>query len=152
MSVSSRQDISVIGLARERRQTKDQAQRQNARVSSDVAEVAKRPKKRPGRRERSSITTRRQAMLVGLEPFEAYIARGSGSAICVCNRGHCSRSETDLLAVVPAKAGTHNPRVQFARRKRQRTVCSATPACGYGPRPSPGRRITKKARDRARAS
>jgi len=30
--------------------------RQSARLSSDVAEVAKRPKKRPGRRERSSIT------------------------------------------------------------------------------------------------
>jgi hypothetical protein len=27
-----------------------------ARLSSDVADVAKRPKKRPGRRERSSIT------------------------------------------------------------------------------------------------
>jgi hypothetical protein len=44
---------------------KEQAQRQDARVSSDVADVAKRPKKRPGRRERSSITTRWQAMLVG---------------------------------------------------------------------------------------
>ncbi|UGA43301.1 hypothetical protein HU230_0034355 [Bradyrhizobium quebecense] len=31
-----------------------------ARVSSDVADVAKRPKKRPGSRERSSITTRWQ--------------------------------------------------------------------------------------------
>jgi hypothetical protein len=43
------------------------AQHQAARVSSDVAEVAKRPKKRPGSRERSSITigaTRRQAELV----------------------------------------------------------------------------------------
>jgi len=31
-------------------------QHQAARVSADVAEVANRPKKRPGRRERSSIT------------------------------------------------------------------------------------------------
>jgi hypothetical protein len=39
-------------------------QHQAARVSADVAEVANRPKKRPGRRERSSITTRWQGMLV----------------------------------------------------------------------------------------
>jgi hypothetical protein len=32
------------------------AQHQAARVSSDVAEVANRPKKRPGSRERSSMT------------------------------------------------------------------------------------------------
>jgi hypothetical protein len=32
------------------------AQHQAARVSSDVAEVANRPKKRPGNRERSSMT------------------------------------------------------------------------------------------------
>jgi hypothetical protein len=31
---------------------------QRALLSSDVAEVANRPKKRPGKRERSSITTR----------------------------------------------------------------------------------------------
>jgi hypothetical protein len=31
---------------------------QAARVSSDVAEVAKRPKNRPGSRDRSSMTTR----------------------------------------------------------------------------------------------
>ena len=37
---------------------------QSARVSSEVADVANRPKKRPGRRERSSITTRRRTMLV----------------------------------------------------------------------------------------
>jgi hypothetical protein len=40
------------------------AQHQAARVSSEVAEVANRPKKRPGRRERSSITTRWQTLLV----------------------------------------------------------------------------------------
>jgi len=43
------------------------ARRQSARESSDVAEVAKRPKKRPGRRLRSSITIRDtiwQAVLV----------------------------------------------------------------------------------------
>jgi hypothetical protein len=51
-------------MARERREMKESGLGQNARVSSDVADVAKRPKKRPGRRERSSITTRWQAMLV----------------------------------------------------------------------------------------
>jgi hypothetical protein len=43
------------------------ARRQCARASSDVAEVANRPKKRPGRRLRSSITIRLaipEAMLV----------------------------------------------------------------------------------------
>jgi hypothetical protein len=40
------------------------ARRHSTRASFDVAEVAKRPKKRPGRRERSSMTTRLQAMLV----------------------------------------------------------------------------------------
>src|SRR6266700_1159671 len=43
------------------------AQNQAARASADVAVVAKRPKNRPGRRERSSITmgaARRQAKLV----------------------------------------------------------------------------------------
>jgi hypothetical protein len=34
------------------------ARRQIARASPDVAEVVNRPKKRPGRRERSSITIR----------------------------------------------------------------------------------------------
>jgi hypothetical protein len=49
-----------------REQKVKSAQHQAARGSSDVAEVAKRPKKRPGRRERSSITmgsTRRLAEL-----------------------------------------------------------------------------------------
>jgi hypothetical protein len=41
-----------------------QAQHQSARVSSEVAEVANRPKKRPGRRARSSMTIRRLVMLV----------------------------------------------------------------------------------------
>jgi hypothetical protein len=43
------------------------ARRQSARASSDVAEVVNRPKKRPGRRLRSSITIRLaipEAMLV----------------------------------------------------------------------------------------
>jgi hypothetical protein len=43
------------------------ARLQSARVSPDVAEVVNRPKKRPGSRQRSSITIRaasRQAMLV----------------------------------------------------------------------------------------
>jgi len=47
-----------------REQKQKSAQRQIARVSSDVAEVAKRSKKQPGRRERSSITMRRQTILV----------------------------------------------------------------------------------------
>jgi hypothetical protein len=49
-----------------REQNVKSAQHQAARVSSDVAEVAKRPKKQPGSRERSSITigaTRRLAEL-----------------------------------------------------------------------------------------
>jgi hypothetical protein len=44
----------------------DKARHQSARPGSDVAEVANRPKKRPGKRERSSITigaTNRQAMV-----------------------------------------------------------------------------------------
>jgi len=40
------------------------ARHQRAPLSSGVADVVKRPKKRPGRRLRSSITTRRQVMLV----------------------------------------------------------------------------------------
>jgi hypothetical protein len=50
-----------------REQKRRSAQHQAARVSADVAEVAKRPKNRPGSRERSSITmgaTRRLAELV----------------------------------------------------------------------------------------
>ncbi|MDE2467613.1 MAG: hypothetical protein KGL35_02425 [Bradyrhizobium sp.] len=43
---------------------KTSARHQRAQLSSDVAEVVKRPKKRPGRRLRSSITTRRQTVLV----------------------------------------------------------------------------------------
>jgi hypothetical protein len=55
----------VINKARRRAgEMEKRAQRQNARLSFDVADVAKRPKKRPGRRERSSITMRRQATLV----------------------------------------------------------------------------------------
>jgi hypothetical protein len=49
------------------RNTEVSARDQRAPLSSDVADVAKRPKKRPGRRERSSITirsTRPQAVLV----------------------------------------------------------------------------------------
>src|ERR1051326_6048422 len=38
--------------------------RQSARVGSEVADVANRPKKRPGSRERSSITTPRRTMVV----------------------------------------------------------------------------------------
>jgi len=47
-----------------RGQKQEMAQRQAARVSSDVAEVANRPKKRPGRRERSSMITRVIAVAV----------------------------------------------------------------------------------------
>jgi hypothetical protein len=67
MSVSSKM-ILCERSARLRAQSKGQSARhQRPRLSADVAEVAKRPKKRPGRRERSSITigaTRRQAELV----------------------------------------------------------------------------------------
>jgi len=64
MSASS-EGILVSGSARGARQ-ETSTQHQAARVSSEVAEVANRPKKRPGRRERSSITTRWQTMLVEL--------------------------------------------------------------------------------------
>jgi len=58
MSVSSK-DFDVGDEARKtRQQNETSAQRRYARESSDVAEVVKRPKKRPGRRERSSMTTR----------------------------------------------------------------------------------------------
>jgi len=39
------------------REQRTSAQHQPARVSSDVADVANRPKNRPGSRERSSMTT-----------------------------------------------------------------------------------------------
>jgi hypothetical protein len=48
----------VSGLARQARRQRTSAQHQAARVSSDVADVANRPKNRPGKRERSSMTTR----------------------------------------------------------------------------------------------
>jgi hypothetical protein len=46
----------VIGQARNARQQRTSAQHQAARVSADVADVANRPKNRPGSRERSSMT------------------------------------------------------------------------------------------------
>jgi hypothetical protein len=67
MSVSSKNIPCERLSAVKREQKVKSAQHQAAQVSSDVAEVAKRPKKRPGRRERSSITigaTRRQPKLV----------------------------------------------------------------------------------------
>jgi hypothetical protein len=62
MSASSKEILCDRSgaVARERRRS---AQLQAARVSSDVADVANRPKKRPGSRERSSITTRWQGWL-----------------------------------------------------------------------------------------
>jgi len=64
MSESSRED-DVIDEARSGGNAKGIGpRRQSARPSSEVAEVANRPKKRPGSRLRSSITTRRRAMLV----------------------------------------------------------------------------------------
>jgi len=54
----------MSGLARiTREQATGVVQRHAADVSSEVAEVAKRPKNRPGSRERSSMTTRWQIML-----------------------------------------------------------------------------------------
>jgi len=68
MSVSSKRKFCVSDQARVwRGQNETSAQHQAAQASSDVAEVAKRPKNRPGSRERSSITmgaTRRLARLV----------------------------------------------------------------------------------------
>jgi hypothetical protein len=61
MSASSDEKLAS-GSARER-QASTSAQHQAARVSSEVAEVANRPKKRLGKRERSSITTRWQTVL-----------------------------------------------------------------------------------------
>jgi hypothetical protein len=46
----------VWAVKRRVRQQRTSAQHQAALVSADVAEVANRPKKRPGSRERSSIT------------------------------------------------------------------------------------------------
>jgi hypothetical protein len=66
MSVSSREFF--LNLKQSRNGMRDagrSAQDYWARVSSDVAEVANRPKKRPGSRERSSITMRWRALLVG---------------------------------------------------------------------------------------
>src|SRR6185503_2446726 len=64
MSLCSRRFQWWRSIAVARKQASASVQRHAARVSSDVAEVANRPKKRPGRRERSSITTRWQTMLV----------------------------------------------------------------------------------------
>jgi hypothetical protein len=55
----------LLGIeTRQSRRDKQPARGHRALLSSDVAEVANRPKKRPGRRERSSITTRRHSLLV----------------------------------------------------------------------------------------
>jgi hypothetical protein len=56
MSVSSGEKL--LGGSARGRQMRVSARVQRALLSSDVAEVANRPKKRPGKRERSSITTR----------------------------------------------------------------------------------------------
>jgi hypothetical protein len=67
MSVSSKNIPCERLSAVAREQQAKSAQHQAARESADVADVAKRPKKRPGSRERSSITigaTRREAELV----------------------------------------------------------------------------------------
>jgi hypothetical protein len=49
----------VWAVKREARKQRTSAQRQAALLSPDVADVVNRPKKRPGNRERSSITTSR---------------------------------------------------------------------------------------------
>jgi hypothetical protein len=56
MSVSSKENSAEQVGADRRNKKETSARHQSALASSDVAEVAKRPKKRPGRRERSSIT------------------------------------------------------------------------------------------------
>jgi hypothetical protein len=53
-----------IGSARIAPEMETSARLHSARASSEVADVANRPKKRLGSRERSSITTRRRTMLV----------------------------------------------------------------------------------------
>jgi hypothetical protein len=66
MSVGSKK-FCVSDDARQRAGNGNFGAGYSAPVSSDVAEVAKRPKKRPGSRERSSITmgaTRRPTVLV----------------------------------------------------------------------------------------
>ncbi|WP_298280750.1 hypothetical protein [uncultured Bradyrhizobium sp.] len=61
MSFGSRRNSVIDGVERiAREQAKGSRQRYAAGLSSDVADVAKRPKNRPGSRERSSITTRLQ--------------------------------------------------------------------------------------------
>jgi hypothetical protein len=64
MSVSPRKQIAERDKRDDAQATEFPARLQRAPVSSDVADVAKRPKKRPGRRQRSSITTRRYALLM----------------------------------------------------------------------------------------
>jgi hypothetical protein len=67
MSVSPQGNLREQESAVTRETVEMPARRQNARESSDVADVAKRPKKRPGSRLRSSITIREtigQAVLV----------------------------------------------------------------------------------------
>jgi hypothetical protein len=56
----------VWAVKREARKQRTSAQRQAALVSSDVADVVNRPKKRPGSRERSSITTSRAVLKAAL--------------------------------------------------------------------------------------
>jgi hypothetical protein len=66
MSVGSKNIPCEQLSAVTREQRAKSVQHQAARVSSELAEVAKRPKKRPGSRQRSSITmgaTRRLAEL-----------------------------------------------------------------------------------------
>src|SRR5882757_9213775 len=56
------------------KQVETPARHQAARASPDVAEVVNRPKKRPGRRQRSSITIRPASSQCwsDLEPFQSY--------------------------------------------------------------------------------
>jgi hypothetical protein len=66
MSVSSRKFV-VSGSSVVARERQKVGADQRAPLSSEVADVAKRPKKRPDKRERSSMmirSTRPQAMLV----------------------------------------------------------------------------------------
>jgi hypothetical protein len=64
MSFSSERNTVWLVKRGDARANGRSAQRQAALPSSEVAEVAKRPKKRPGSRERSSITTGWQTLLV----------------------------------------------------------------------------------------
>jgi hypothetical protein len=109
MSVSSGEEL-VSGSAQER-QMSTSAQHQAARVSSEVAEVANRPKKRPGRRERSSITTRWQTMLVESRTIPNFYHRA-------CRRDNRSIAQVSLHSAAQQKKRGASPALFVTSRER----------------------------------